>query len=108
MLCVSRSNLYERLLKKRQQRPARYSKDDDARLFPLIRQICSERATNGYRRVTAHLNRALKEQNWRVTHKRFYRIMQANTQLLAKSGHRKPEHSHTGNVVTLKPDTHWC
>ena len=108
MLCVSRLNLYERLLKKRQQRPARYSKDDDARLLPLIRQICSERATNGYRRVTAHLNRALKEQNWRVNHKRIYRIMQANNLLLAKSGHRKPEHSHTGNVVTLKPDTHWC
>nr|WP_205299071.1 IS3 family transposase [Pantoea communis] len=108
VLCVSRANLYERLLKKRQQRPARYSKDDDARLLPLIRQICSERATNGYRRVTAHLNRALKEQNWRVNPKRIYRIMQANNLLLAKSGHRKPERSHTGNVVTLKPDTRWC
>ena len=40
VLCVSRSNLYEQLLKKRQQQPARYSKDDDARLLPLIRQIC--------------------------------------------------------------------
>lgn len=108
MLCVSRSNLYERLLKKRQQRPARYSKDDDARLLPLIRQICSERATNGYRRVTAHLNRALKEQNWRVNPKRIYRIMQVNNLLLAKSGYRKPERSHTGNIVTLKPDTRWC
>nr|WP_234480244.1 IS3 family transposase [Erwinia sp. S38] len=108
VLCVSRSNLYERRLKKRQQRPTRYSKDDDARLLPLIRQICSERATNGYRRVTAHLNRALKEQNWRVNPKRIYRIMQANNLLLAKSGHRKPERSHTGNVVTLKPDTRWC
>ena len=78
------------------------------RLLPLIRQICSERATNGYRRVTAHPNRALKEKNWRVNPKRIYRIMQANNLLLAKSGHRKPERSHTGNVVTLKPDTHWC
>ncbi|MBC4926531.1 IS3 family transposase [Klebsiella quasipneumoniae] len=108
VLCVSRSNLYERLLKKRQQRSARYSKDDDARLLPLIRQICSERATNGYRRVTAHLNRALKEQNWRVNPKRIYRIMQTNNLLLAQSGHRKPERCHTGNVVTLKPDTRWC
>lgn len=108
MLCVSRSNLYERLLKKRQHRSARYSKNDDARLLPLIRQICSERATNGYRRVTAHLNRALKEQNWRVNPKRIYRIMRANNLLLAKSVHKKPERCHIGNVVTLKPDTRWC
>ncbi|EAR3912450.1 hypothetical protein HEM99_020945 [Escherichia coli] len=69
MLCVSRSNLYDRLQDKRQHRSARYSKDDDARLLPLIRQICSERATNGYRRVTAHLNRVLKEENWPVNPK---------------------------------------
>nr|WP_117032990.1 IS3 family transposase [Klebsiella pneumoniae] len=108
VLCVSRSNLYDRLLDKRQHRSARYSKDDDARLLPLIRQICSERATNGYHRVTAHLNRALKEHNWRVNPKRIYRIMQANNLLLAKSGHKKPERCHTGSVVTLKPDTRWC
>ncbi|HHS9796748.1 TPA: IS3 family transposase, partial [Klebsiella quasipneumoniae subsp. similipneumoniae] len=108
VLCVSRSNLYDRLLDKRQHRSARYSKDDDARLLPLIRQICSERATNGYRRVTAHLNRALKEHNWRVNPKRIYRIMQANNLLLAKSGHKKPERCHTGSVVTLKSDTRWC
>ncbi len=108
MLRVSRSNLYDRLLEKRQHRSARYSKDDDAQLLPLIRQICSERATNGYRRVTAHLNRSLKEQNWRVNPKRIYRIMQANHLLLAKSGHKKPERCHTGNVVTLKPDTRRC
>ncbi|MFA9179729.1 IS3 family transposase [Klebsiella variicola] len=108
VLCVSRSNLYDWLLDKRQHRSARYSKDDDARLLPLIRQICSERATNGYRRVTAHLNRALKEHNWRVNPKRIYRIMQANNLLLAKSGHKKPERCHTGSVVTLKSDTRWC
>ncbi|MDQ9306122.1 IS3 family transposase [Escherichia marmotae] len=108
VLCVSRSNLYDRLQDKRQHRSARYSKDDDARLLPLIRQICSEWATNGYRRVTAHLNRALKEENWRVNPKRIYRIMQANNLLLPKSGHKKPERCHTGNVVTLKPDTRWC
>ncbi|WP_371873631.1 IS3 family transposase [Pantoea allii] len=108
MVCVSRSNLYERLRKKRYHRSARYGKDGDARVLPLIRQICSERATNGYRRVTAHLNRALKEQSWRVNPKRIYRIMRANNLLLAKSSHKKPERCHTGNVVTLKLDTRWC
>lgn len=105
---MSRSNLYERLQGARQLRAVRYSKEDDARLLPLIRQICSQRATNGYRRVTAHLNRTLREQNWRVNPKRIYRIMQANNLLLAKSGHKNPVRHHTGNIITLKPDTRWC
>ena len=58
MLCVSRSNLYERLLEKRQHRAARYSKDDSVRLVLFI--LC-ERATNGCRLVTAHFNRALRK-----------------------------------------------
>lgn len=48
VLCVWRSNLYERLRKKCHHWSARYGKDDDARLLPLTRQICSERATNCY------------------------------------------------------------
>ena len=34
--------------------------------------------------------------------------MRANNLLLAKYGHKKPDRSHTGNVVTLKPDACWC
>lgn len=34
--------------------------------------------------------------------------MRANNLLLEKSGHKKPERCHTGNVVTPKPDTRWC
>lgn len=34
--------------------------------------------------------------------------MQTNNLLLTKSGHKEPERCHTGNVVTLKPDTRWC
>lgn len=101
MLYVSRSTLYERLLKKRQHRSARYCKEDEPRLLPLIRQICSERATNVYRRVTTHLNRVLKEHNWRVNPKRIYQIMQANNMLLAKSGHKKLKRCHTDKVVKL-------
>lgn len=105
---MSRSNLYERLPGGRPVRAARYSKEDDARLLPLIRQICSQWATNDYRRVTEHLNRALREQKWRVNPKRIYRIMQLNNLLLAKSGHKKSDRHHTGNVITLKSDTRWC
>lgn len=58
--------------------------------------------------MTALLKDVLKEQYWSVKPKRIYRMMQANNLLLAKSGHKKPERGHTGNVVTLKPDTSWC
>jgi hypothetical protein len=59
LLQVWRSNLYERLSGQRLPRVARYSKEDDEELLPLIREICSQRSRNGYRRITAHLNRIL-------------------------------------------------
>ena len=105
---MSRSNLYERLSGQRLPRVTSYSKDADEELLPLIRQICSQRSTNGYRRVTAHLNRKLKEDSRRVNPKRVYRIMKLNNLLLAKSGQEKKHRNHTGNVITLKPDTRWC
>ncbi|KYQ99230.1 integrase [Serratia plymuthica] len=108
VLKVSGSNLYERLSGLRQPRTVRYSKEADEVLLPLIRQICSQRATNGYRRVTTHLNRELKEEHRRVNPKRVYRIMKLNKLLLAKSGYEKKRRNHTGNVVTMKPDTRWC
>ncbi|MEQ9907527.1 IS3 family transposase [Pectobacterium odoriferum] len=89
-------------------RMARYSKEADEELLPSIRQICSQRSTNGYRRVTAHLNRRLKEDGRWVNPKRIYRIMKHHNLLLAKSGHEKKHRNHTGNVITLKPDTRWC
>ena len=105
---MSRSNLYARLKGRRRPRMERYSKAADETLLPLIRQICSQRSTNGYRRVTAHLNRQLKDGECRVNPKRIYRIMKLNHLLLAKSGGEKKQRSHTGNVITLKSDTRWC
>ncbi|QLH62201.1 IS3 family transposase [Serratia symbiotica] len=107
VLKVSRSNLYERLSGLRQPRTVRYSKEAEEALLSFIRQICSRRATNGYRRVTAHLNRELKEARRRVNPKRLYRIMKLNKLRLAKSGYEKKHRNHTGNVITLKPDTRW-
>lgn len=101
---MSRSNLYERLSGQRLPRAVRYRKEADEELLPLIRQICTQRSTNGYRRVTAHLNRQIKEDSRRVNPKRVYRIMKLNNLLLAKSGHEKKHRSHTGDVITLKPD----
>ena len=44
--------------------------------IPLIHEIVDERPTYGYRRVTAVLNRRLREAGRRhVNHNRIYRIM---------------------------------
>ena len=58
---------YERLNGQRLPRVVRYSKEADEELLLLIRQICSQCSTNGYHRVTAHLNRKLKEDSRRVS-----------------------------------------
>ena len=70
---VARSNLAE-LLKRADPAPRRPPPDDEW-LLPMIRAIVAERASYGYRRVTALLNRQLEaEGRPRVNHKRIYRI----------------------------------
>lgn len=109
VLGVARSNLIERLAGRQRGRPPRYCKADDERLLPQVREICSQRAANGYRRVTAHLNRQLHERGEaRVNPKRIYRIMKADGLLLARYTGRPDERSHEGKIITLKPDLRWC
>jgi putative transposase len=81
---VARSNLHEQLkgpaLRKPRMRP------DDEWLLPMIRKIVAERASYGYRRVTALLNRQLAaEGRVRVNHKRIYRIMRIHHLLRSAS-----------------------
>jgi hypothetical protein len=83
-LGVARSNLVERLKSSvgRQRRP----RADDESLLPMIRTIGAERASYGYRRVTALLNRQLEaEGRRRVNHQRTYRIMRINHLLLPRT-----------------------
>ena len=97
---VARSNLVE-LLKPAVPRPRRPQPDDEW-LLPMIRAIVAERASYGYRRVTALLNRQLEaEGRPRVNHKRIYRIMWNNQLLLPRYRGRR-ERSHDGVVITLK------
>lgn len=100
-LSVSRSNQYERGKHKR----GRYNpKPDDAQYLSLIRKITDEKPTYGYRRVTALLNRELE---YRVNHKRIYRIMRVNHLLLPKYTGR-PTRLHTGTIITLTSNMRWC
>jgi len=74
----------------------------------MIRAIVAERASYGYRRVTALLNRQFQaEGRPRVNHKRIYRIMRSNRLLLPRY-HGRRERSHDGVVITLKSNLRWC
>ena len=74
---VSRSSLTEQARSgDTGSRPERYSKSEDDFLLPMIRKLTYQRASYGYRRVTAMLNRDLEKQGQtRVNPKRIYRII---------------------------------
>ena len=81
---------------------------EDAELLTKIQAIIKQRATYGYRRVTAILNqgRTLSDKQ-RVNHKRVYRIMK-ESQLLMTAPRRKPTRTHKGTIITLKSNMRWC
>jgi transposase InsO family protein len=82
-----------------------YDMPSDAEVLARIGPLVRERATYGYRRVTALLNRDTTAP--RVNHKRIYRIMKRAGLLLPKyTG--LPERPHNGKVITLKSDLRWC
>ena len=107
-MAVSRSSLTEQIKAEKVSRPERYSKLDDEVLLPKIRKLTDERASYGYRRVTAMLNREFdKNSQPRVNPKRIYRIMkQAGLLLERHTG--KSTRTHDGKIITLKPNLRWC
>lgn len=80
-------------------------------LLPIIREICDQRPSNGYRRVTAHLNRYLKQHVMklaRVNPKRIYRIMKQNQLLLTRAEPLKNDRTHDGQVAVSTSNSRWC
>jgi putative transposase len=107
-LGVSRSNLYEKRQEGQGASRGHYRKAEDDILLPLIREIADARATYGYPRITALLNRRLLELGRsRVNRKRVYRIMKGNNLLLPKHTGR-PVRMHDGQIVTLQSNMRWC
>jgi len=107
-LGVSRSNLHDRANGRTKPR-RRYHKAQDAAVLPLIERLVTARPTYGYRRITAVLNRQLRSQGLApVNHKRIYRIMKANSLLLARKYTERPEHAHGGKVVVMRSNLRWC
>lgn len=108
---MSRSNLYRRLKQPNMKSRSRYNKADDHILLPMIRDICDQRPSNGYRRVTAHLNRNLQANNLilkQVNHKRIYRIMKQNDLLLTRSKPLQNDRTHEGKVIVSESNMRWC
>lgn len=107
-LGVSRSALHDRLKGSTKARGS-YFKADDATVLPMITALVSVRPTYGYRRITALLNRQLRKDGAApVNHKRIYRIMQANSLLLARKYEIRPDYGHEGKVVTMRSNLRWC
>lgn len=106
-LGISRSHQYEK--KKEAMRTRRhYQKPDDEKYLSLIRKICDERPTYGYRRITAVLNRQLREKEEPgVNHKRVYRLMKIHSLLLQKHTGR-PVRLHEGKIITRRSNMRWC
>ena len=105
---VARSNLAERVAKAGKPRGA-YRKADDAWLLPLVRSICDQRPTYGYRRVTAALNRELLAAGKpRVNHKRVFRLMRQNSLLLTRHTGKGRQAAHEGKVIPLRSNLRWC
>jgi hypothetical protein len=105
---VSRTHQYEKKTTSQKGGTRLYHKADDARCLLLIRAIIDERATYGYRRVTAIMNRMLKaEREKGVNHKRVYRIMKKNHLLLQRHTGR-PVRVHDGTVQMIRSNMRWC
>lgn len=105
-LSVSRSYQYEK--RRGIVRVRHYRKADNERYLVLIRQICDKRPTYGYRRITAVLNRVLRERGESgLNHKRVYRIMRIHNLLLQRHTVR-PACLHEGTVITLRSNMQLC
>jgi len=101
---VSRTHQYERRLCPQGDKRF-YHKPQDERYLAMIRKIMDERATYGYRRVSALLNRQLGDVP--VNHKRVYRIMKKHNLLLQRHTGR-PVRSHEGTVQMIRSNLRWC
>jgi transposase InsO family protein len=107
-LRAARSHLSDRL-SGRTKPCRRYHKAQDAVVVPLITTLVSTRPTNGYRWITAILNRQLRSEGLApVNHKRVYRIMHAHNLLLARKYSERPEFVHEGKLIVMRSNLRWC
>ena len=73
----------------------RYQRADDGRVLQQIRAVTNSRATYGYRRVWAMVNRTFRTG---YNRKRIRRVMQLRGLMLAPRAHRRHRRPHLGQI----------
>ena len=83
----------------------RYHRADDAAVLQQIRAVTNSRATYGYRRVWAMVNRTFRT---RYNRKRIRRVMQLHGLMLAPRVHRRHGRPHIGQIQQPASNQRWC
>lgn len=86
-------------------RASRYAKADDRVLVAQLRTVLRERATYGYRRATALVNR---HYGTAYNRKRVRRVMELNGWTLPVKTRRRNGRAHTGRVARDGSNERWC
>jgi transposase InsO family protein len=83
----------------------RYHCGDDATVLQQIRAVTNSRATYGYRRVWAMVNRTFRVG---YNRKRIRRVMQLHGLMLAPRVHRRHGRPHLGQIQQAASNQRWC
>jgi transposase InsO family protein len=83
----------------------RYHRAADATVLQQIRAVTNSRATYGYRRVWAMVNRTFRAG---YNRKRIRRVMQLNGLMLAPRVHRRHGRPHVGQIQLPTSNQRWC
>src|SRR5262249_23456271 len=83
----------------------RYRRADDEAVLQQIRAVTNSRATYGYRRVWAMVNRTFRA---RYNRKRIRRVMQLHGVMLAPRVHRRRGRPDVGQVRQPASNQRWC
>jgi putative transposase len=102
VLGIARRTAYYR---PRLRASGRYHRADDATVLRQIRAVTNSRATYGYRRVWAMVNRTFRT---RYNRKRIRRVMQRHGLMLAPRVHRRHGRPHLGQIRQPASNQRWC
>jgi transposase InsO family protein len=83
----------------------RYHRTADPTVLEQIRAVTNSRATYGYRRVWAMVNRTFRTG---YNRKRIRRVMQLHGLMLAPRVHRRHGRPHLGRIVQPASNQRWC
>lgn len=98
---VSRSTAY----RTSSERSCFYERVEDAQVLEEIREITRRRASYGYRRVTARVNRLFKRT---YNPKRIRRVMRIHDLQIPPRVRRRTGRAHTGRIATEQSNVRWC